>query len=74
MTTEGTEGEPDAAGRADPGAAAKPKPPNRWERRLGRIRAEIERNRAGDPAIPTWVLALVLVLLIGGVALVAVLS
>ena len=64
--TDGTEGSP----RAD----AKPKQPNRWERRLGRIRSEIERNRAGDPAIPTWILALALLVLVGGVTLLVVLS
>jgi hypothetical protein len=70
MTTEGTGG--DTAAKAT--AAAKPKRPNRWERRLGRIRSEIERNRAGDPAIPTWILALALLVLVGGVALLVVLS
>ena len=37
---------------------------NRWERRTARIRAEIERNRAGNPQIPTWVLALALIAII----------
>ncbi|MET7421932.1 hypothetical protein [Dactylosporangium sp. NPDC005555] len=38
---------------------------NRHGRRLQRIREEIERNRTDGPAIPTWVLALILVLIIG---------
>jgi hypothetical protein len=37
---------------------------NRWERRTARIRAEIDRNRAGKPQIPTWVLALVLIAIV----------
>jgi hypothetical protein len=36
----------------------------RWERRTARIRAEIARNRAGNPQIPTWVLALVLIAIV----------
>jgi hypothetical protein len=43
---------------------------NRWERRTARIRAEIERNRAGNPQIPTWVLALVLVAIVVTFALI----
>jgi hypothetical protein len=38
--------------------------PARLQRRRDRIRAEIERNRAGNPAIPTWVLVLILVVLV----------
>jgi hypothetical protein len=37
---------------------------NRWERRTARIRAEIARNKAGNPRIPTWVLALILIAII----------
>ena len=37
---------------------------SRWERRTARIRAEIARNRAGNPQIPTWVLALALTALV----------
>jgi len=37
---------------------------NRWERRTARIRAEIARNRAGNPRIPTWVLALALIAIV----------
>ena len=48
--------------------------PNRWERRLGRIRAEIERNRRGEPAIPTWVLAVIFVVLVGGLTAIILLS
>jgi hypothetical protein len=37
---------------------------NRWERRTARIRAEIARNRAGNPQIPTWVLVLALIAIV----------
>ncbi|MEU4161241.1 hypothetical protein [Actinoplanes sp. NPDC026670] len=39
---------------------------NRLERRREKIRTEIEKNREGNHRVPTWVLALILVLLIGG--------
>jgi hypothetical protein len=39
--------------------AAPPKP-GFWQRRRDRYVAEIQRNRAGDHRIPTWVLALAL--------------
>ncbi|MER5333608.1 hypothetical protein [Micromonospora sp. NPDC002717] len=35
------------------------------ERRREKIRAEIERNRRGEYTVPTWVLALALVLIVG---------
>jgi len=35
------------------------------ERRREKIRAEIERNRRGEYTVPTWVLALALVLMVG---------
>jgi hypothetical protein len=41
----------------------------RWERRKERIRAEIERNRAGDYRIPTWVLTVILVAIVVGFGL-----
>ncbi len=47
---------------------------SRHGRRLQRIREEIERNRTEGPAIPTWVLALALVLIIGAVTALAVFS
>ena len=47
---------------------------NRHGRRLQRIREEIERNRTDGPAIPTWVLALALVLIIAAVTALAVFS
>ncbi|GAA3211555.1 hypothetical protein ACFO1B_56335 [Dactylosporangium siamense] len=47
---------------------------NRHGRRLQRIREEIERNRTDGPAIPTWVLALILVLIIAAVAALVVFS
>jgi len=42
---------------------------SRWERRKERIRAEIERNRAGGNRVPTWVLAAVLIAIIVGFGL-----
>jgi fatty acid desaturase len=47
---------------------------NRHGRRLQRIREEIERNRTDGPAVPTWVLALILVLIIAAVTALAVFS
>ncbi|MFI2712402.1 hypothetical protein ACH495_19975 [Micromonospora sp. NPDC018662] len=35
------------------------------DRRREKIRAEIARNRRGDHAVPTWVLAAALVLIVG---------
>ncbi|MET7806773.1 hypothetical protein [Micromonospora chersina] len=35
------------------------------ERRREKIRAEIERNRRGEYTVPTWVLAVALVLILG---------
>ncbi|GAA1596154.1 hypothetical protein [Actinoplanes couchii] len=39
------------------------------DRRKERIRQQIAKNRAGDYTVPTWVLTLLLVALIGGWAL-----
>lgn len=36
------------------------------ERRSQKIRDEIERNRRGEHTVPTWVLAVALVLMVGG--------
>jgi hypothetical protein len=38
------------------------------------IAAEIERNRRGEPAVPTWVLAVLLVAIIAGWAALVVLA
>jgi hypothetical protein len=46
----------------------------RWERRKERIRDEIERNRAGDYKIPTWVLTAILVAIVVGFGLFIALS
>lgn len=42
--------------------------------RRDRIRAEVERNRRGEYVVPTWVLAVLLVLVVGGWVLLVVLS
>jgi hypothetical protein len=44
------------------------------QRRLDRMRAEVERNRQGGHRVPTWVLALVLVLFVAGWATLVLLS
>jgi hypothetical protein len=36
------------------------------ERRRDKIRAEIERNRRGEYTVPTWVLAVALLLIVAG--------
>lgn len=36
------------------------------QRRREKVVAEIQRNRRGEYRVPTWVLALLLVLLVGG--------
>jgi hypothetical protein len=36
------------------------------ERRREKIRAEIDRNRRGEYTVPTWVLAVALVVIVGG--------
>jgi hypothetical protein len=43
-------------------------------RRRERIRAEVERNRSGNPAVPTWVLAVILVVIVVGWATLVILS
>ncbi|WP_319459648.1 hypothetical protein [Micromonospora sp. RTP1Z1] len=35
------------------------------DRRRQKIRAEVERNRRGEHAVPTWVLAVALILIVG---------
>ena len=42
-------------------------PRERWlDRRRRRIREEIARNRRGEAAVPTWLLAVLLVVVLGG--------
>jgi hypothetical protein len=40
----------------------------RWDRRRENIVAEIERNRRGEYKVPTWLLALILVAIVGAIA------
>jgi hypothetical protein len=54
----------------NPDRAAK----SRQGRRLQRIREEVERNRTEGPKYPTWLLALILLLVIGFFALILVYS
>jgi hypothetical protein len=63
-------GEPRPPGR-------EPMPPiwdrvGRGQRRLDRIQEELERNRRGDYKVPTWVLVLVLLLMLGAWAAVVI--
>ncbi len=48
-----------------PGRPAPGEKPGYLERRREKIRAEIQRNRRGDHTVPTWVMALALVLMVG---------
>ncbi|GAA0725709.1 hypothetical protein Drose_17445 [Dactylosporangium roseum] len=68
--------QPDPRPRSFPKADFNPDRPKttRQGRRLQRIREEIERNRTEGPAIPTWVLALALVVIVGGFAAIVVFS
>jgi hypothetical protein len=45
--------------------AARQRPMNRIERRRQKIADEIARNRRGEYTVPTWVLALTLVVILG---------
>jgi hypothetical protein len=49
-----------------PGPLGALSPNYRLKRRQQRIREEIERARRGDHKVPTWALALILVLLVAG--------
>jgi hypothetical protein len=49
-------------------------PQSRATRRRAKIVAEIERNRRGDYTVPTWALALILIVLVGGFAALVVFS
>lgn len=44
------------------------------ERRRQKIRAEIERNRRGEYTVPTWVLALALVAMVVGLAILLIMA
>jgi hypothetical protein len=57
---------PDRIPPEDPQRAPEPAQLSRLEQRRQKIRDEIERNRRGEYTVPTWVLALALVLLVGG--------
>lgn len=40
--------------------------PSRAERRRERLRAEVSRSRDGDHTVPTWAMAVLVFVLIGG--------
>ncbi|MEO3780274.1 hypothetical protein ABGB16_26340 [Micromonospora sp. B11E3] len=48
-----------------PGRGRNAEKPTWVERRREKIRAEVERNRRGEYTVPTWVLAVALVLIVG---------
>ncbi|MFG1952943.1 hypothetical protein [Micromonospora sp. NPDC048830] len=48
-----------------PGRGRNTEKPNWVERRREKIRAEVERNRRGEYTVPTWVLAVALVVIVG---------
>lgn len=58
-----TDPDPSARNGADLG---RPRPTNWMERRRQKIADEIARNRRGEYTVPTWVLFLALVAMIGG--------
>jgi hypothetical protein len=49
-----------------PGPLGALSPSYRIKRRQQRIREEIERSKAGDHKVPTWVLVVILLVLLGG--------
>ncbi|WP_229401839.1 hypothetical protein [Micromonospora okii] len=49
----------------EPGRDPRAPKPSWIERRREKIRAEVERNRRGDYTVPTWVLAVALVVIVG---------
>jgi hypothetical protein len=59
--------EPDQPPSAASGARdAREVRPSRAQRRRQKMAAEIARNRQGGHTVPTWALALLLVLIVGG--------
>ena len=48
--------------------------PGYWERRFTKIREEVARNRRGEFTVPTWVLGLILLVLVGAIVAVVVFS
>lgn len=61
MTTPGQPDLPEQPERSAPEVRM-----GRFERRRERVYRQIQRDRAGDHKIPTWVLAAILVLFVGG--------
>ncbi|MGR6320297.1 hypothetical protein Q2K19_24380 [Micromonospora soli] len=52
-------------GGANPGRDSGTEKLNWIDRRREKIRAEIERNRRGEHRVPTWVLAVTLIIIVG---------
>ncbi|GGM06432.1 MULTISPECIES: hypothetical protein [Micromonospora] len=51
---------------SEPSGRSEDTRPRNWlERRREKVRAEIERNRRGEYTVPTWVLTVALVAMIG---------
>jgi type VI protein secretion system component VasF len=57
--------EPDRPTPASSPAPSEDVKPGFVERRRERLRAEVQRNRQGGHTVPTWVMALALVVMVG---------
>jgi hypothetical protein len=66
--------ERDEAPEPKPGTGERPEGFGLFSLRREKIAAEIARNRRGEYAVPTWVLALILVLFVAAWAMWVVLS
>ena len=67
----GSGGDRDAGG---PGDQAAGRGAGWWQRRRDKVVAEIERNRRGEYAVPTWVLAAILIAIVAAWAAVIILA
>jgi hypothetical protein len=68
-------GEPDPGREASRAEADISGPRVSWiKRRQNKIAEEIERNRRGDYKVPTWVLVVILLALVGGWAAIILLT
>jgi hypothetical protein len=56
----------DSSDAMPPSDGGPPATPSRRERRRQRMKADIQRSRSADHAVPTWVLAVILVAIVGG--------
>ena len=59
-----TEPDQPAEAAAEPASSAEDAPLSRYDRRRAKMAAEIRRNREGGHLVPTWVMAVALVVMI----------